>query len=360
MTSPPPTAPPESTTWIAWLRTVAIIGVVAIHSVGFDAVGEDARETAHGTLAIWLDIGAVFAVPVFVMLSGALLLDPRRYRDHGTFLRKRAARLIPALVFWHLWYWALVSYKNGAILPWRDAVVRAVDGSLYTALYFFWIIIGLALLTPVLIGFVSTSSRRAILIAGFGLAAIPALSLATMRIRGAPVVLVDTAWTWWFGYLGLYLLGWGLRGIRLRGIVLAAATCATLALGALGCWQWRNPDAPALLQTISPVSYYGSGTILYAIGVFLVAQGLIQPDGVLRFLTRGRAARLGNLLGAATLGVFGFHLTIVWLLPQLGVGGDLPAAGALGPMLGRLGLTLLISFAVVLVLRRVPFVRSVL
>ncbi|MBD1270221.1 acyltransferase family protein [Aeromicrobium tamlense] len=358
-TATTPTAT-ESTVWISWLRAIAIVGVVTIHSVAPNAAAEDARSTTVGTLAIWLDIGAVCAVPLFVMLSGSVLLDPRRYGSHSVFLRKRAARLVPALVFWHLWYWALVTRQDGTALPWRDALLETVTGELYTALYFFWIIIGLALITPLVIGFVSTSSRRAVLVAGAALATIPALSLATIQPREASVVLVETAWTWWFGYLGVYLLGWGLRGLRLRGLALAAVSAVTLALGALGCWQWRNPEAPQWLQTISPVSYYGAGTILYAIGVFLVAQALIQPDGLLRVLARGIGARLGTTLGAATLGVFGLHLTFVWLLPELGIGGDLPAAEAVGPLLGRLAITLVASFAIVLVLRRVPVVRSVL
>src|SRR5690606_9146707 len=145
------------------------------HTEGYDAIAEDARSTTVGTITIWLDIAAVCAVPVFVMLSGALLLDPSRYRGHGTFLRKRAARLVPAVVFWHLWYWALISYRDDAVLPWDDFLVLAVNGQLYTALYFFWIVIGLALLTPVLIGFVASSSRLAIVVAGAALAAIPAL-----------------------------------------------------------------------------------------------------------------------------------------------------------------------------------------
>lgn len=346
--------------WISWLRTAAIIGVIAIHSVGFDAIAEDARSTTVGTVAIWLDIAAICAVPVFVMVSGAVLLDPSRYRDHGTFLRKRAGRLVPAVIFWHLWYWAFIWMRDGEQLPWHDTLVAVATGRLYTALYFFWIIIGLALLTPVLIGFVATSSRRAVLVAGSVLAALPAVSSATMTERGVMVALVDTAWTWWFGYLGLYLLGWGLRGVRLRGPALALVTVVTVALGALGCWQWRNPDAPTWLQTISPVGYYGAGTILYAIGAFVVVQALIQPDGLLRFLARGRAARVGTLLGGATLGVFGLHLTFVWLWPELGVGGDLPAADAVGPMLTRVVLTTVVTYAIVLVLRRVPVVRGVL
>lgn len=87
----PPTvaSSPASTAWISWLRFVAITGVVTIHSVGGTAAMAGARDTLRGKLAILLDIGAIFAVPVFVMISGALVLDPARYRGPRDFLRKR-------------------------------------------------------------------------------------------------------------------------------------------------------------------------------------------------------------------------------------------------------------------------------
>lgn len=50
-----------------------------------------------------VDIGAIWCVPVFVMISGALLLAPDTHRARpGTFWRKRLVRLLPALVVWHL------------------------------------------------------------------------------------------------------------------------------------------------------------------------------------------------------------------------------------------------------------------
>ena len=69
--------------WVSWLRVLAILAVVLIHVAGITAVAPDARSTTQGNLAIVLDFASRWSVPVFVMVSGALLLDPSRYRGAG-------------------------------------------------------------------------------------------------------------------------------------------------------------------------------------------------------------------------------------------------------------------------------------
>ncbi|OLT15942.1 hypothetical protein BJF80_08230 [Serinicoccus sp. CUA-874] len=55
-----------------------------------------------GWVAQALDLPLLWVVPVFVMLSGALVLDPARFRGSGDFLRGRVwllvlLRLVPGL-----------------------------------------------------------------------------------------------------------------------------------------------------------------------------------------------------------------------------------------------------------------------
>lgn len=348
------------TAWLSWLRVFAICGVVAIHTVGFNAGRPHARETLRGQIAIVLDIGATFAVPVFVMVSGAMMLDPDRFRGATAFLRKRAVRLLPPLVFWHAWYLGLVVVVIGTDLGLRDAADRILDGNLYSALYFFWIIVGLAFLTPVLVPFVRESGRRGALVAGLGLAAIPVATMATLELRRSPVVFGDWALTWWFPYLGLFLLGYALRGVVLRGPVLALVTAAAIGIGLLNAWQWRNGGAPHLLVTLSPVSYYSLTGVLQAIAMYLAFQGLISPLGPLRALTSPGGVRLGRLLGDATLGVFAVHLTVLYAVQQLEIGGVRKWSPTAQDMLLRLGVVLVVTWVVVLLLRRLPYVRALL
>ena len=80
--------PVDATAWLSWLRFIAIVGVVSIHTAGYTAAAAGARDRLEGQLAIALDIGAIFTVPLFVMISGALLLDPKKFHGTEDFLRR--------------------------------------------------------------------------------------------------------------------------------------------------------------------------------------------------------------------------------------------------------------------------------
>ncbi|SDU86554.1 acyltransferase [Jiangella alkaliphila] len=349
----------EELAWISWLRVLAIAGVVTIHTAAATAVIEGARDQRRGLVAIILDIGAVFTVPVFVMVSGALLLDPRRFRGAGDFLRRRAWRLVPAILFWHVFYLGFRYWYKEETLTWDQVVNEFLNGRTYTALYFFWIVLGLALITPMLVPWIATASRRAVLVAGAGAAAMPILTMATLELRGTTVTWIVTPWTWWTPYLGFYLLGWALRGVVLRGFALAGVAVAAAGLGAMTIWQWNNPAAPDWLQTISPVTYYGLGVHLYSIAVFLLAQALIRPGALLGGLARPRMAGLGRLLGDATLGVFALHLAVLGVVvDERWIGNDV-AAGSAAELLLRIAVVLVATYAIVLLARLVPVVRRV-
>ncbi len=86
------------------LRLLAIAAVVAIHVFGL-LVSAGRRGSPHWWGAVVIDIGLTWAVPVFVMISGALVLAPRAHAaGPAVFYRKRFARIVPALLVWHLVY----------------------------------------------------------------------------------------------------------------------------------------------------------------------------------------------------------------------------------------------------------------
>ncbi len=342
-----------ATAWISWLRVLAIVGVVAIHTTGSTAVADRAGSTWVGRLAVVLDIGAIAAVPLFVMLSGALLLDPDRYRGPAEFLRRRAARLVPAIVFWHLWYLGLRLLRGER--PGVGEVLRRVAvGELYTQLYFLWIVLGLALVTPLLMPLLRRWGRRGALVVG----AVATTATAVAAALRWPTAVVHTLATWWLPYLGYFLLGWGLRGVRVRGATLLVLAASTATLAATVIVQWSQ-GGPTWLSTIAPVSYYGAGVALCAVGIFGVGRALLAPDGVLRRVAEPPLARVGRTLGDVTLGVFGIHLTVIAVLAATGwLGGGDPAPDV-PTLLARVVVVLVVSYAVALTFARVPGLRRV-
>ena len=87
--------------WMDMLRIAAILAVVVIHSVGYAT-----KQSGTGWHSAWwwganlLNSACLWCVPVFVMVSGALLLDPARRVSSGAFLKRRAVRIGLPLAFW--------------------------------------------------------------------------------------------------------------------------------------------------------------------------------------------------------------------------------------------------------------------
>lgn len=76
--------------WADLIRTVAIIGVVAIHTLGVTQSSTVSAQTVFSLLKT--------AVPLFVMLSGALLLG--KIESESVFFQKRLLRVGVPWLFW--------------------------------------------------------------------------------------------------------------------------------------------------------------------------------------------------------------------------------------------------------------------
>jgi surface polysaccharide O-acyltransferase-like enzyme len=352
--------------WVSWLRVLAILGVVLIHVAGLTAIAPDARETAQGQLGIVLDFAARWTVPGFVMLSGALLLDPARYRGPGHFMRRRAARLIPAVVVWNLVYLSFLLITDRKNLDLFRTLELFFTGRLYTALYFLWIVLGLAVVTPVLVPWVASASRRAQIVAGVAAAAIPALTVITVPIRTdvewkADMSWVETPWTWWIPYIGYYLLGYALRDVVLTGWKLMLAASTAVGGTILLVWQWeKDAGAVGLFERFVPAeSYYSPTLVAVTVAVYLCGRALIRPDGLLAVLCRRGPATAGRRLGDSTLGVFAVHLLVLEAVLAMPVIGGADAAGSVSELLARCVFVFVVSYLIALVAARIPGVRRV-
>lgn len=330
-----------------------------IHTAGATASGPGSRTTLDGWVARALDLPFLWAVPVFVMLSGALSLDPRRYRGSGVYLRRRVWRLVPAVVFWHGVYLAyLTATRPGWWQGPADALAKIVQGQVAPHLYFFWIVLGLSLLTPLLVPWVARTSRREWLVAALVAYAVPVLSTWPLGPDGSPVGLSHAAWTWWLPYLGAYLMGWALRGVLLPDRLVAPVALVTVGLMGLLTWQWKNPAAPAWLEHWLGAHYYSPSVALLSVLVLLLAQTVLHRGGLLRRLTGPRVMRVVDPVAAATLGIFALHFLVLLVGTDTGWLGEPVTTWPV--LLGRFLVVSVVTTVLVLLLRRVPVARRVL
>jgi surface polysaccharide O-acyltransferase-like enzyme len=349
---------PARSASIAWLRVLAITGVVLIHVSGVVTTRDDLDGTLVYAIAAVMNGATRFCVPLFVVVSGALLLrESTMARGAAAFYRKRLTRLLPALVVWHLVYLAFRELVRGQDLSLVDVVVLVLSGRAYTALYFFWLILALYLVAPLLWNAIRglTPDQRlllAVVVVALTCAWQSTLGLFAWReVEGGDGA--QTIWTLWLPYVGYFLLGGALRELAVNrrlgwtGLVVSVVGAASMA------WQVYS-DAPRIVTALTPVSYFSWSVALTTAGLWCMAAWFWRPGTV---ASRGVLGRTGELLGSLTLGVFGIHLLVLyyaqgWLTPGLVDG----SVGAKGLVLLAV-FVLAVSWTLAWAMSHVPYLR---
>lgn len=149
--------------WINNLRIIALFAVMVLHCSS-PLLGAWGKTPANQWLAAdFYNALTRFAVPVFVMVTGALLLG----KDDGIapFLKKRLLRVVTPFLFWSLVYVAYAYYNEDIIATGNTwtTVKQVLHQLKYGASYHLWyvyMLIGLYLVIPILSKFIKAATER--------------------------------------------------------------------------------------------------------------------------------------------------------------------------------------------------------
>jgi surface polysaccharide O-acyltransferase-like enzyme len=345
---------------IAWLRVLAILGVICIHVSSTVVVNEGLRGTPVYVVASVMNGATRFCVPLFVVVSGALVLKPSALRDgFGAYYRKRLTRLLPALIVWHLVYLVFRVVVLGRALGPVRLVGMLLTGQVYTALYFFWLLLGLYLVAPLLILAFERLTPRQRLLAALLLTATTCLwqsALGILAWVGEPAVSgTRNIVTMWVPYVGYFVLGWALRELtpsRRSGRWALLAVLVTAALLSLQTYG----RVPRALDLLSPVNYWGWLVAVETLALFLAAAWFLR-DGT--WAARGWRATTGDTLGSLTLGVFAVHLIVLYFLARRLAPGFDDGHVSVVTLLGLAALVATLSWGIAWGMSRVPYLRRI-
>ncbi len=122
------------------LRTIAIFFVIIIHCTATHFVSLS-PESRSWIVANLFESISRWAVPIFVMISGALHLS--KEQDLNSFFKKSILKIVVILLSWNLIY-GIVGLINGSSLS--DFIYNVMGGHYH--LWFLYMLLGLYILTP--------------------------------------------------------------------------------------------------------------------------------------------------------------------------------------------------------------------
>lgn len=274
------------------LRCMAVVAVIAIH-VAEPRLGlYDQLSSIEWLAGVATNSISRWAVPIFFMISGALLLSDLRPFHTRYFLQRRLAKVVWPFLAWSLIY-ALVSGYDGTEWQWTrssNIIQQAISAPTWYHLWYFYALIPLYLAVPLLRLWLPTLSDQQI---HRWLAFWLALTLFDwFKIGDAwiPDLVI---------YLGYLVLGWYLfnRDQRANEQLWLIAGIAMLAFNFFGSWQLSL----AAGQThVFFMGYTHFNTAIIAGMVFVMAQ---------IYATRitGQCRQLVGLISQYSLGIYLIH-----------------------------------------------------
>lgn len=280
---------PDPKARLAWLDLLKVLGAFAVVITHIASIGWQVMDPSD---AGWLvtsiyEIATRFAVPSFFMVSGAIMLNPKKHLT----IRAMYVRYIPkiailALLFslgYCMFEWLLRGWPD-----WWSALRAVADGPYF--IWYLWVLVGLYALTPLL----RTISRREDLLSyAVALLAFFVIGKSTLNSM-APDSLLST-WMNNFilfssGMEGIfyYLLGAWLishRPTRSQGLIVVCIGVVSLAVAV----ALNHSDALAHGANLDYVTRDNLLIALYSVGVFealRLRSAHLHRSALLSILTR--------------------------------------------------------------------------
>ncbi len=223
--------------WLDYLRVFAILAVITGHVIAdfyrlFGEVG-----AAEWWLSNVLGTLARSAVPVFVMVSGALLLG--KPASLGAFYRKRVIRFLPPIIFWNLVYLGvyILDGMDRQTVLWTLKALFIVDGYIAPHLWYLSMFICLMMFAPFLNKFILGERPTAGDLTLLLVLAFPFFLLQQIANFAEAVYDLNMEWFSLFPWFGVYFIaGYVIdryaANVRLGSGWIAAAIAALMAVGA--------------------------------------------------------------------------------------------------------------------------------
>lgn len=344
------------------IRTCGIIMVLLLHASNeyYTTIQQTALESPiyWWTATVYKSF-ALPCVPLFVLLSGALLLHPSKINEPiRVFLKKRLNRVGLAFVFWTVIYLAWAFFVSEIPLT----VGNFVEGAFYSVFsgsyYHFWflyLIVGLYLVTPILRSMVSCNDPKIlkyfIILWFVGVAVVPLLQLVMGYSLNDTVFILG-------GFGGYFVLGTYLQRINIRSSVLYAFFFVSLIFTIASTW-FMHFYFQAIGRPYFFFDYLSINVMVASVAIFLLLSKLTSnwTENAHPFIVR-----TVKLIGKNTLPIYMFHLIIMETL-QRGYLGFTLSITLMNPIIGIpiiTIVTLLITLGLILLMKKIPVLRTLI
>lgn len=351
------------------LRVSATFTVVVLHTAAPLLYQFNSIDRSGWLIGDVIDSCCRWAVPVFLMISGMLLLGTSKSESLRSFFGKRVNKVVFPFIAWSIIYsfWSfgghnIAHYIHEFIVN-HDGFPYSVSGfvkdflrgDVHYHLWYFYPLIALYIMTPVIRHFVRDARAK-------GLVCFLLLWLVAAAAYGAICQLsgVTDSGPAYYGTFAVVAIGYFVLGHffnkvdigrKSRTIIYVAALVGLL-ISIIGTYVWTSRSDGELQDYF--YDYFSVTVIALSAAVFLACSKVDWekklPDG-------SRASRLLSDASSASLGVYLIHPLFLETLSMIGIDATFVHPALAIPLISIVAIAA--SFVAVRLLQRVPLIRRI-
>ena len=345
------------------IRIVALLSIVMTHISANIVIGfPDSTKTEFIVGNIFNGLSRV-GVPLFVMLSGALLLNEDRPFSVKRFYRKSLLWMALLLIGWLAVYGAFYAFLMPMLVggqpSWQafSDYVFTFKGTNYPHLWYMFMIVGAYLFIPILRLFVKRENRKYIFWMIVGSAVIQFTAKTADVLLSNTAVISVSGFLGKFhlefltGYIGYFLLGWYLSEYEIKKShrsILYAVTAVTIAFSIFATQHWI-----AVIPTIRGNLYHELTLppFIFGTAVFVLIKALCNG--------RITDSNLIIRLSTNSFGVYMIHVLYLELFTQVWFPYDGASIGVSAYILLSYLAVLSLSFITVWIIGKIPHIKKI-
>ena len=340
------------------IRTLAMFLVILLHASN-ETLQLSSVSGSYWWIAVVYKTLALSCVPLFVLLSGALLLQPAKLNEPiRVFLKKRLSRLGLAFAFWSAVYLAWSFYTTHAPVTLSNlgqGILYDLFSGAYYQFWFIYLIVGLYLITPILRVIIANGDlkiiRYLILLWFLGVAIVPLIQLASGYTLNSGVFVIG-------GWVGYFVLGTYLQRVKLRSAILYGLLVIGFIWTIFGMWLMNYP-LNGMQQNFFFFDYLSANVIVGSAALFMI---LVKFSPSWPGSNHKITSRITQAISKNTLPIFLFHVIILESFER-GFFGFTLSVTTLNPIIEIpliAVLTLFITLGLVLIMRKVPVLKKLI
>lgn len=340
---------PERKIWADNIRLIATIGVVVLHVSSTGLYGFGKTSTFDWMTANLVDSITRYCVPLFFMLSGALILS--KTESPLEFYKKRFMRVLLPFLFWSLIYGAVcaaIQYIKGNSIStvsfFTDILFyKGVFSQQAYHLWYIYVLIGIYILSPLIKPLLKSKVNIYVLI----------LVWTASIILCLPFFSFNNAITLFFKficYTGYFIIGYILtknefKFKNIQKIALWISATVLVLYTAISTFYLTNEDGK-LNDTL--YDYFSPNIVLFSVIVFLLIKSLN--------VNLSEKHKIFRLINKYSYGIYLSHVLFLSVLERVGLGWNFihPSIGI--PFATVTCLTL--SLGLIFLLNKIPVIRN--